>query len=960
MSTTEERQTPARAQYLRIKRRHADALLLYRMGDFYELFDEDAVIASRDLHITLTSREFGKGNRVPMAGVPHHALASYLRRLLAKGHRVAICEQLSEAGYGLVERDVVRVLSPGTVSEPGLLPARENNYLVALAPGRSSTGLAYVDVSTGEFALTEFAAGEEPALTEELARLAPAECLIPENWEPAVMPACPATHCPPRWFAQSPAHERLQRHFATANLEAFGCAGRPHGSAAAAALLAYIEGTNRELLRLLRNLHAYVPGSYVALDAQTYRNLEITRTARAGERTGSLLSVLDCTRTAMGGRMLRRWLARPLRDLDALNRRLDAVGALLTGRGRRATLLAALDGAGDLERLAGRTRQGAATARDLLSLAGGLDAAANVRSVLLQFHQPTDDVDRSPSECAALVAIAERIDPCSELSELIRRAICTDDGRRIRTGYDAELDALTGAVNSAQRTLLEMEQQERERTGIRTLKVGFNKVFGYYIEVTRSNLKAVPPDFLRKQTLANAERFVTPALKEWEARILRAEEQITEREAELFASVCEAVGAQIDRLLTTAAALSELDILLAFADVSDHRRYVRPTLTNEDRLEISAGRHPVVEAGMDAESFIANDTLLEPQDGPGPRLMLITGPNMAGKSTYLRQAALIVLLAQVGCFVPAERAVVGLVDRIFTRIGAQDDLAAGASTFMVEMVETAAILRHATARSLLIFDEIGRGTSTLDGLAIAQAVIEEVHDRIRARTLFATHFHELIELEKDLDRLTNAHLTAMESEKQVVFLRRLAPGGADRSYGIQVARLAGLPESVTERAENLLEALEQKQAGTTEHARRPAVAEQSARYYPSATPVGALPTDEGRHDLAQPVSDPPLTTSSTTAVAPSRGAPESTLPGPVAAPLTPGACVPCYTRAAVEAADTMAAVNLAATTPMQALMLLFDVQERLRQTGCTCAREQGRPHLAVVAPVRPALGPAAP
>ncbi len=911
---SDDRLTPARRQYLQIKRRHPDALLLYRMGDFYELFDEDAVVAARDLHITLTSREFGKGNRVPMAGIPYHALSSYLRRLLAKGHRVAICEQLSEPGRGLVERDVVRVLSPGTVAEPGLLPARENNYLVAIGPGRDGVGLAYVDVSTGEFAATEFAAEDEAALAAELTRLAPAECLFPEGQPPPVAVSCPVTACPPRWFQEGPARERLLRHFATASLEAFGCEGLPLATGAAAAALAYIEGTNRDLLRLLRGLHTYTTGAYVALDPHTRRNLELTRAARSGERAGSLLAALDHTRTAMGGRLLRRWLTQPLRDVAAINRRLDAVEALVRDPDCRTAVLAALDATGDLERLAGRARQGTATARDLLALAAGLRSAATLAAA-----RPATTTDAPAQALAALLA---RVDPAPEVVELIERAVSDDESRPVRRGFDPELDALVEAVDTAQSTLLEMERREREQTGIRSLKVGFNKVFGYYIEVTRPNLKLVPARYIRRQTLANGERFVTPELKEWEARILRAEERIAARAREVFAGVVEAVGAQVDRLLATAQALAELDVLATFAELAVARRYTRPVLDDSTALCIRAGRHPVVELALEAGAFVPNDTDLGAAGGPSPRpgvqaevgppdaarLLLVTGPNMAGKSTYLRQVALIVLLAQVGCFVPAAQAHIGVVDRIFTRIGAQDDLAAGASTFLVEMIETAAILRHATARSLLIFDEIGRGTSTLDGLAIAQAVVEDVHDRIRARTLFATHFHELTALAERLPAMRVASMAAIEEGGQVVFLRRLVPGGADRSYGIHVARLAGLPEHVTRRAETLLAEMERTR-------------EQSAPVRSAGAPVA----ERGEEDTPA------------------------------------GGCPACAAVWRERLLAEMRALNLAATTPMQALNFLFELQQQLAApVACTCGSlsrsgrgAEARPRLALVEPMPP-------
>ncbi len=798
-------ETPARRQYLELKQRFPDALLWFRMGDFYETFDADAEVMARDLRITLTSREFGRGNRVPMAGVPHHAATSYLRRLLAMGHRVAICEQMTEAGHGLVERDVVRVVTPGTVVEPNLLAPRENNYLAALLPGREGVGLAYVDVTTGEFAVCQFTAEQTNELTAELLRIAPAEILIPEGREQFIRDSALGTQhsaltpCPPRWFHEPGARERLHERFGVVSLEPFGCADLRLAVGAAGAALAYVEAADRDVARLLRALRTDRPGAHMTLDASTRRNLDLTRTARTGNRTGTLLHVLDQTRTPMGGRLLRRWLGAPLLDLAELHRRQDVVAALVHDATGRERIQGLLDGAGDLERTAARARQGSASARDLIALAAGLRAAGAIAGV-------------GPG-VRAYGELVARLDPIPDVADLIERAIAPDGDRRIKPGFHAELDAIGTAVSDAQFTLLGLERRLRERTGIRSLKVGYNKVFGYYIEVTKSNLKAVPAEFIRRQTLANAERFVTDELRDCEAAILRAEEQIAALEERVFAEVRDAAGAVIGRLLATASAMAELDVLAAFAQVAAERRYVRPALDDSGDLVIESGRHPVVEAAQEEGAFIANDCCLTTATGSREpaadcRILLITGPNMAGKSTYLRQVALIVLMAQVGSFVPAAAARIGLVDRIFTRVGAHDDLAAGASTFLVEMVETAAILRQATARSLLVFDEIGRGTSTFDGLSIAQAVAEDVHDRIGARTLFATHYHELIGLADRLPYLQNANAAAVEEGGRVVFLHRIRPGGADRSYGIHVAEIAGLPAHVTERARSLLTEME--------------------------------------------------------------------------------------------------------------------------------------------------------
>lgn len=939
----DDRITPARGQYLALKRRYPDALLLYRMGDFYELFDDDAVVAARDLHITLTSREFGKGNRVAMAGIPHHALASYLRRLMAKGRRVAVCEQLSEPGHGLVERDVVRVLSPGTVAEPGLLAARENNYLVAVNPGRGGAGLAYVDVSTGEFAVTQFDTDDHAAFQAELARLAPAECLLPapavaaESVEPphgspwATPAELPRSHCPPRWFEPAAARERLLRHFGVVSLEPFGCEGVPLAIGAAAAVLSYIEGTNRELLRLLRGLHGYSTAAYVLLDPHTVRNLELTRTARGGDRAGSLLAALDHTRTPMGARLLRRWLSRPLRDLAAINLRLSAVEALVAGGDLRRRLIALLNQVGDLERLTGRARQGSASPRELLALAAGLRAAHQIAGGPAE-EEDVEHVDRNQTATAvvagvtasALAELLRRIDSVPELIELIEQAVADESGRMVRTGFDAELDELAGTISSAQRTLLGMEQRERERTGIRSLKISFNKVYGYYIEITKSNLRHVPADYTRRQTLATGERFITPELKEWEARILRAEERLGAREQEVYARVLERGGEFAGRLLATAATLSELDVLVCFAQLAESRRYVRPVVDQSGVTEITGGRHPVVELTLEDGAFVPNDTTLgldaavTPPSNDAGQVLLITGPNMAGKSTYLRQVVLITLLGQAGSFVPASRARLGVVDRIFTRVGAQDDLAAGASTFLVEMAETAAILRHATSRSLLVLDEIGRGTSTYDGLSIAQAVVEDVHDRIGARTLFATHFHELTALAERLPRLRNVNATAIEQAGSVVFLRRIAPGKADRSYGIHVARLAGLPGHVTERAAELLRQLE------------------------DTRPFGAA-------------DDAPPAAATLPVVRPLRSVAESPAAYRTAAATD---CAGCATAGTVAAA--VAEMNVAATTPIEAINLLFDLQQRLKSgPPCTCAPPVNRPAGAGADAVRSAAWTAA-
>jgi len=820
--------TPARKQYLEMKAQHPDALLWFRMGDFYEMFDEDARTAASALHITLTSRPFGKDGRVPMAGVPYHAANSYLARLLRQGHRVAICEQLSPPGKGLVERAVTRVVSPGTVAEPSLLPARENSYLAALCPGPAGYGLAYVDVTTGEFAATEHLSGD-PALARaaaenDLARIAPRECLIsredstgadhgeraqtthgngtslpePGTAESALRLtiSCHRTPYEARHFGLPAATETLHEQFGVVNLEAFGCAHLPLAVRAAGAIVRYLAETNAMLLPLLTGLRTYHAGGTMHLDAATRHNLELHGAGRAGTSGGSLLKTLDGTKTAMGGRLLRRMLAEPLIARAAIEERLDATEAFATRTALRLGVLSLLVEIGDMERLTARARQELATPRELVALRDALRAVPRLTRMLKEADAP------------ALATLAARLDPCTAAEDLLTRAVLVavakEDTRRIRPGYDADFDALVYTATHARQTIAAMEAAERERTGIRSLKIKYNSVFGYGIEVSNANRERVPPDFRRTQTLTNAERYVTPALKEWEATVLHAEERITAREDELYRGVLREIGAVTPVLLGTARAIAAVDVYAALADRAVQSGYVRPILTDGTELRIVAGRHPTVEAALtDAgESFVPNDTAL---DTDGTRLLLLTGPNMAGKSTYLRQVALIVLLAQVGSFVPADAATVGIVDRIFTRIGAQDDLAGGTSTFLVEMMETANILRHATNRSLVVLDEVGRGTGTEDGTAIAQAVCEDLADRVRARTLFATHYHGLTETVGQLPGVLTVSAAVAEDDGTVTFLHRITPGAAGKSYGLHVATLAGLPTPVVSRAQALLD-----------------------------------------------------------------------------------------------------------------------------------------------------------
>ncbi|MCS7171947.1 MAG: DNA mismatch repair protein MutS [Armatimonadetes bacterium] len=783
----EDELVPSRRQYLELKRQYPHAILLYRLGDFYEAFDEDARIVARDARVVLTSRSFGRSGRVPMAGIPHHALHHYLARLLAAGHTVAIAEQLSPPGRGLIERAVTRVLTPGTVAEPALLPASENRYLAAVLPLNGRWGLSWVDVSTGEFATMELES--TPQLVEELARLAPAECLVPE--EPLGIPLPGrVTRLERWWFDPERAWNALCAHFGVRSLEPYGCSALPAATGAAGAILAYLERTNPALLPLLVRLRTETLRHRVGLDPATRRNLEITRNLRTGSVRGSLLGVLDHTRTAQGARWLRRMVSQPIRDLAELHRRQDAIVALVADPMMRAALAAELVSVGDLERLVGRVVHRQASGREFLTLATALRAIGRIADRLRAAPAP------------ALQALAAGVDPCGDVAELVEGAVAEDvEGVRIRPGYSPELDAARAEVQQTRQWLLSLEARERERTGIKSLKVGYNKVFGYYIEVTRPNLHLVPPDYIRKQTVATGERFYTLALKEAEARILSAEERIAALEREALDRLTAEVAAHAPRLLDLAARVAELDAFLSLAEVAVRWNWTRPVLDHREELSIVGGRHPVVEAHLAGEPFVPNDCRL---GGDGPRILLVTGPNMGGKSTYLRQVALIVLLAQIGSFVPARAARIGLVDRIFTRVGAHDDLAGGASTFLVEMMETAQILHQATHQSLVILDEVGRGTSTQDGLAIARAVLEDLHDRIGARTLFATHYLELTALAEKLEHVANVHLAATEQSGRVIFLYTVRPGPTSRAYGIQVARLAGIPKWVADRAEVLL------------------------------------------------------------------------------------------------------------------------------------------------------------
>ena len=800
MTAKEISLTPLRKQYLRIKQKYPGAIVFFRLGDFYETFDEDARITSRELEIVLTSREMGKGIKVPLAGIPYHALDNYLARLINRGYKVAICEQLTPPGKGLVERDVIRVVTPGTLIEPGLLAEKSNNYLVSLLVDKGEAGIAFADISTGEFAATQL---PRERAADEIARLNPAEIIVPGPSEYVEIKAFHnITGIESYFFERETARQSLLELFSALSLEGYGCEHLPLAVGAAGAIVAYLRENQKAALGLLNSLSTYTTGSFMTLDMQAIRNLELYSSLRWGTAQGSLLSVIDMTKTSMGGRLLKKFIGRPLLEIEALARRQQAVEWCFKNTLLRGTIISLLTDMPDVERIINRVRSGNALPRELVALKVGLEKLAAIQASLSENDLPSQ--------------LGEGLKPCPDVVALISDAIADhpasnfEHGGVIRKGFSQELDKIRAMSSDARQYLAGLEKQEKERTGIKSLKLGYNRVFGYYIEVSTSNLAAVPADYIRKQTLANGERFYTPQLKEYESLILNAQERMIDLEKAIFTQVCRQVADRGETILESGRALARVDVYSSLAEVAVRHNYVKPQLNDGDTITIRGGRHPVVERALGSGAFIPNDTLLSNQDN---QLIVLTGPNMAGKSTYLKQVALIVLLAQTGSYVPADEAVIGIVDRIFTRIGAQEDIAAGQSTFMVEMIEVANILNNATARSLLILDEVGRGTSTYDGLSIAWATIEYIHNnaRLRARTLFATHYHELVALAASLPRVKNCNMAVTEEEGKVIFLRKVVPGGADRSYGIHVAQLAGLPKAVIRRAGEILRNLEMEQ-----------------------------------------------------------------------------------------------------------------------------------------------------
>lgn len=821
--------TPMMKQYEEAKRAHPEAILLFRMGDFYELFGDDAKVAAKTLGLALTSRDKGE-NPMPMAGFPHHQIESYMGKLITAGMRVAVCEQVEDPklAKGLVRREVTQVVSPGTVTDEAMLDPRECNFLAAIAPSVNGdggpVGLAWLELSTGRFVAAGFSGGE---LFDQLARVAPAECLLADEAEPlpGVFHERMMVTRRPIWaFSHDSARESLSKQFGTASLDGFGFEETPEdvqAIRAAGAILDYLNETQRNSIDHLDRIVPYRTSGTLEIDESSRRSLELTRTIREGRREGSLLGVLDRTVTAMGSRMMADWLGNPLTDIQRIRARHDAVEELLSDTIRTDALRDALRRVYDVERLLARVATGRATPRDLSFLGRTLAGLPGVKERLEGFTT------------TLLTELDSQIDPCEALRDKLAAALVDDcpilsrEGNFIRKGFHPPLDELRELAHGGKQWIASYQAKEVERTGISNLKIGFNKVFGYYLEITNSNRQSVPAEYIRKQTLKNAERYITPELKEYEEKVLSADERAMEMEYELFLTLRDEVATYRRQMQASAAALAQIDVLGSLAELARQRKYCRPEMTDTTELSIIDGRHPVLDIIEPEGTFVPNDTVADDETG---HILLITGPNMAGKSTYIRQVALITLMAQLGSFVPAGKARIGVADRIFARVGASDELSRGQSTFMVEMTETARILNTATKRSLVILDEIGRGTSTYDGISLAWSIVEHLDERLKCRTLFATHYHELTDLQHSLSEVTNLNVAVREWDDQVVFLHKIVPGAADKSYGIHVARLAGVPRDVIERAKDILAQLEEEHLDNTGHARiaRPATSSTSS------------------------------------------------------------------------------------------------------------------------------------
>ena len=798
--------TPARKQYLRIKSDHKDEILLFRMGDFYETFDEDAQIISRELEIALTSREMGKGQKVPLAGIPYHALEGYLTRLINRGFRVAICEQTSDpsTSKGIVDREVVRIVTPGTVIEDSLLQQGSNSFLMAVVVRGEEAGISVVDITTSDFLTTQL---KSDRIESEIARLSPKEILLGTEWSGNISSytATVPTIVDMSNFDPVNSVTKVKEFFDVATLESFGCHSLPLATQAAGAILEYLESHQKDALLGITNLQTYSVNEFMVLDRQTRRNLELFLAGRWDSDESSLFSILDRTSTPMGGRLLQTWIGKPLLSVSDIEMRQEAVEWFFSSETRRRNVMEILKNASDLERLSTKVATRRATPRDLIGITKSISIIPNLIDLLsngddshkIHFARNTF---RDHSELLTTLSSSLNDDPPTTVG----------DGNAIKPGYSKELDKLKGELLAAQKQMASLESNERQETGIKTLKVGFNRVFGYYIEVSRSHVDSVPEHYVRKQTLVGGERYITPRMKELEAQILTARDRISFMESEVFSKICEVVSLEVSKLKQSAEALALIDVFNSFAVVAQNENYTKPNLNRSGRIHIEEGRHPVVENITTKSMFISNDTDLNLEES---QIIILTGPNMSGKSTYLRQVGLITLMAQIGSYVPARSANISVVDRIFTRVGLQDDLTAGQSTFMVEMVETASILNQATRHSLIILDEIGRGTSTYDGLAIARSVAEHLHNssNLGCKTLFATHYHEMTSLSSELSRAKNYHVSVTEDNGNIVFLRRIVEGGADRSYGVHVARLAGIPSSIVNRAWEILRELEEYQ-----------------------------------------------------------------------------------------------------------------------------------------------------
>tara|TARA_Y100000590_G_scaffold247426_1_gene278052 strand:- start:6102 stop:8681 length:2580 start_codon:yes stop_codon:yes gene_type:complete len=791
--------TPARLQYLNIKKQYSEEILFFRMGDFYETFDDDAEIVSRVLEIALTSREFGKSNRIPMAGIPYHALNNYLGKLIQKGYKVALCEQVSEVGEskGPVDRAVVRVVTAGTIIEDNMLDPKTNNYLAAIILGDKQAGLAYTDITTGQFLTSQIPIDK---LEAQLTILNPREILVNDS-NVLNFGDLPLSSLPNVSDSIENSTKALKIHFKVHSLDSFGIKNSPLAIRAAAGILAYLQKNQPSALSTLHVIKSFSIETYMVLDRQTSHNLELFQSGRWGDQHTSLFIVLNKTFTPMGARLLKEWISRPLVGINPLVTRQKTVDWFYTSSQAREKVASLLRRISDIERLINKTKSGSANPNDLIAIKDSLAKIPKIKEIL---------IDTTITE---INSISDQLSDHQEIIKLIEKSILEQpsqtvgDGKVIKSGYSNELDEVRADAGSAIDYISRLETDERQRTGIKSLKVSYNKVFGYYIEVNKSHISKVPSNYIRRQTLTSSERYITPEMKEYESRVLSAKDKINQLEKIIYRQVCVDVSQSYENILNTAAAIANIDVIRSLAEVAVLNKYVKPTLNNETSIVIKDGRHPTVEKLVPHGEFVPNNTDLSNDEA---QLIVLTGPNMSGKSTYIRQVALIVLMAQIGSFVPASEAEIGLVDRIFTRVGLNDDIALGQSTFMVEMVETASILNQATSKSLIVLDEVGRGTSTYDGLAIAQSIIEYIHcnPELKCRTLFATHYHELISMAEEFPRIKNYNVRVSENKDGVVFLHNIVPGAATRSYGIHVAKLAGLPKEVVKRAGLILDQLE--------------------------------------------------------------------------------------------------------------------------------------------------------